>query len=58
MANIEELCRLLRENQIEAAGRLARDKWPSILRIEKAQRDTLLATLSPTDQSLAWLAVL
>ena len=41
MVTVDELCRLLRENQIESAGKLARDKWASILRIEKAQRDSL-----------------
>lgn len=57
-AKVEELMKLVSEGKLEEAGKLAREEWGQITSLDSAQRESLLASCAPGDQSLVWLAVL
>ncbi|XP_019861392.1 PREDICTED: COP9 signalosome complex subunit 3-like [Amphimedon queenslandica] len=55
---VEELMKLVSEGKLEEAGKLAREEWGQITSLDSTQRESLLASCAPADQSLVWLAVL
>lgn len=58
MAAVEELCRLVSDNELDAAGQLAREQWTQLTSIDRTQREALLVSLSPGEHSLVWIAVM
>ena len=58
MAAVEELCRLVSDNELDTAGQLAREQWTQLTSIDRTQREALLVSLSPGEHSLVWIAVM
>lgn len=58
MAAVEELCCLVSDNELDAAGQLAREQWTQLTSIDRTQREALLVSLSPGEHSLVWIAVM
>lgn len=55
-ATVEDVMKLVSEGKLEEAGKMAREDWGHITSLDSTQRESIFASCSPEEQSLAWLA--
>ena len=58
MAAVEEICRLVKDNKLDAAGKVALEKWSRLITLEPPERQALITTLHPQEQSIIWIALM
>ena len=58
MAAVEEICRLVKDNKLDAAGKVALEKWSRLITLEPPERQTLITSLHPQEQSIIWIAIM
>ena len=58
MAAVEEICRLVKDNKLDAAGKVALEKWSRLITLEPPERQALITSLHPQEQSIIWIAIM
>ncbi len=58
MAALEEVCKLSRERKFDLATKVALENWGRLSNLEQQERQHILSTTLPEDQTIVWMAVL